>query len=810
MTELGRYLRYAVREAASQRGFTAIAVATLALGIGANTAIFSVVDTIILRQLPYPDSDRLVMLWKRAPARGEEQGFVSYPDFRDWKEQSESFQDMVAFWAFANGNVNLTGGLEPERVPVARVSRGYFEVLGVSPAVGRTFHPDENIVGNHRVAILSYGLWQRQFGGDPALVGGNVFVNGFPYAVVGIMPQGFQPVGSLALGDDVELWRPLAPNDNQTGGRASRNLRIIGRLAEGATLQQAQAEMDGIAARLALEYPETNEGTAVRVIPLQEQIVQDVRPALLMLLGAVALVLLIAATNVANLLLVRAAARNKQIAIRVALGAPRSRIVMQLLSESVVLGVSGGALGLLLAFFGVNVLVEFGPSDIPLLSGVVIDHRVLVFTLIVSLITGILFGLVPAVQFSKPNLTQSLKDGGGRTVGGMDRRMADALVISEIGLALLLVIGAGLLVRSFQQLMRVDPGFDVENVLTMQLELPMVTKYPEQEQRNQFFEELLARIQALPGVNSTTMTNAPPMGEGGFDTPFTIRGKDEPSDGRERIGDVRLIDPAYFRTMDIPFITGRAFTSADRDDAPRVAVINQSMARQLFPDGNAIGWFVRLGFGAEAEIVGVVGDVRDNGLDNEVQPTIYWPSRQMRYNFMTVVVRTSGDPNTFIKTAREEIRAMDAEQPVYNIVTLRDLVSRSVARRRFQMFLLAGFSALALVLAMVGIYGVVSYSVSERTNEIGIRMALGAQTNDALMLVLRRSARLTLLGLAIGLGAAVALHRLMSSFLFQVETLDIWTYGASAGALGAVALLATYVPARRAARVDPLIALRTE
>ncbi len=809
-SKLKQDLRLAVRDLARRPAFTLAALATLALGIGANSAIFSVVRAVLLRPLPYHDAGQLVMVWRTVPARGLNQGFVSYLDYRDWKEQSESFEDLSAFWAWANGNVNLTGGSEPERVPVARVMAGYFEMLGARPLLGRTIIPSENRVGNHRVAMLSYGLWQRRFGGDTTLVGKPVYVNGFPYTVVGIMGPEFRPVGTLALGDDVELWRPLAPDDNQTSGRGGGNLRVIGRLAAGTSVARAQAELDGIARRLAEEYPETNAGTGVRVVPLREQVVQEVRAALMLLLGAVALVLLIACTNVANLLLVRAAERKKLIAVRVALGAPRWRIVQQLLTESVLLGALGGFLGLGLAVLGVNMLVAIGPGDIPLLGDVTVDGGVLLFTISISIAAGLLFGLVPALQFSKPHLVEALREGGWRSGGMVDRRVADVLVVSQVAFALMLLVAAGLLTRSFRLLTNVDPGFDPDNVLTLQIELPMATTYPTQEQRDIFFRELLDRIETVPGIESSSMTNAPPMGEGGFNISFTILGSGTATTSEDPEADLQVIESSYFETMGIPLLAGRSFSGTDTRNAPRVAIVSQRLAQAHWPDESPIGARLRLSFGFEAEIIGVVGNVHLNGLDTDIDPTIYWPADQMGFNFMTVIARTSSEPRQVLRLIQEEIKAMDADLPVYNVRTLAELISGSVAQRRFQMTLIGVFSLLAVSLAVVGIYGVVSYSVSQRTNEIGIRMALGARPEDTLRIVLLQGTRLAGIGIALGLVGSLALNRLLENFVFGVTTVDPVTSVVTSTVLGLAALAATYLPARRAGRVDPMIALRAE
>jgi putative ABC transport system permease protein len=659
--------------------------------------------------------------------------------------------------------------------------------------------------------MLSYALWQRQFGGDPGLVGRPAYVNGFPYTVIGIMPADFRPVGTLALGDEVELWRPLAPDDNQTGGRGARQLRVVGRLREDVTVAQAQAELDQIAQGLAQEYPETNAGTGVRVVSMRDQVVHDVRSALLLLLGAVALVLLIACTNVGNLLLARATARKKQIALRVALGAPRSRIVQQLLIESLLLGAVGGILGLGIATVGAKALVALGPADIPLLEDVGVDYGVLAFTAGISLLAGVLFGLVPALQSSKPNVIEDLKVAGRTSSGTSAHSVADLLVVSEVALAFVLLMAAGLLMRSFRELMRVDPGFDPTNVVTLQIELPMGTTYRRQEQRDRFFQELLDRIEANPDIETASMSNAPPLGEGGFDVNFIISGMGYRPLPEQPLADLRVVDPSYFETMGISLVTGRAFTAQDDRRAPRVAIINQSMAKSLWPDDSPIGSQIELSYGPRAEIVGVVVDVYTNGLDAEVRPTIYWPSDQLTYNFMTVLARTNSQrTGAVVRAIRRELGEMDSDLPIYNVATMEQLISDSVAERRFQMVVIGSFSTLAVLLAVVGIYGVIAYSVGQRTREMGIRMALGARSLDTLSLVLKQGLWLAVIGITLGAAVSLAFNRLLEGFLYGVGTTDPATYLFTAGLLGAVALLATFVPASRAARVNPLIALREE
>ncbi len=808
MSSVVQDLKLALRGFQDRPGFAVAAVVTLALGIGATTAIFSVVNTVLLRRLPYEDPDRLVMIWSTNPAKGDSEGRVSFPDFRDWRERSESFEDLAAFMAFANGNVNLTGGSAPERVPVARVTAGYFELLGVSPVQGRAVRPEENVVGHHRVAMLSFGLWQRQFGADPGLVGRSVYVNGFPYTVIGIMPQGFRPMGDVALGLDVDLWRPLAPDDNQTGGRSARQLQVVGRLKDAVSLDEAQHELEQIARALALEYPETNGGRGVRVVSLHDQVVREVRPALVLLMTAVGLVLLIAGTNMANLLMVRAMGRTREIAVRAALGSPRRRIVRQLLTESALLGLLGGIGGILLAFGGIGFLVSVAPQSIPMLDAVRIDGVVLTFAVLVSVGSGLVFGLVPALRLTNPNLATDLRDGTRRSASASHRRVADVLVVSQIAVALMLAVAAGLIVRSFQAVMQVEPGYDPTNVITAQLELPMATTYPTQDSRDEFFTELLDRVRTLPGVEGASIASSAPMGENRFRVGFTVAGME--TGDQELSADLRVVGPTYFDVMRIPRRAGRTIATTDVANGPPVAVINETLARQLWPDESSLSARITLDFGMEAEIVGVVGDVRTEALDADILPMIYWPSVQMPYNFMTLFVRTNAAPSSVIPLLRAEIEDMDGDLPVYNLRSLENLINRSVADRRFQMILLGSFSALAVLLSLVGIYGVVAYTVNQRTNEIGVRMALGARGVDALRLVVRHGAWLATTGISIGVVASLFFNRLLAGFLFGVGSVDPLTYSASIALLGAAAIAATYVPASRAAGIDPMEALRAE
>ena len=803
-------IRYGFRTLLRNPGFASVALLTVALGIGANTAMFSVLHAVLLQPLPYPDSDRLVVIWETVPARNQSEALLSYPTFRDWQTSATSFEAMAAFFENPNQDVNLTGGTEPERINVARVTSGYFDVLGVQPALGRAFTAEEDQVGNHRVAILSHAVWTRQFGRDPGIVGESVGINGFPYTVLGIMPEGFQPVGSLALNTTVDMWRPLAPGEDQMQTRDWRNLRVVARLSEAVRFETAEAEMAGISTRLSTEYPETDEGRGARIVSLHEQAVQGARLALLVLFGAVVLVLLIACVNVANLLLTRGNGRAREVAVRVAMGAPRRRVFRQLLTESVLLGGVGGLLGLGLAVAVVSGIVAIGPSRLVLLGNVELNLPVLGFRAALALATGVVFGVAPAYQASRIDVGERLKDGGRASSGQTGRRLSHALVVSEIALSLVLLVGAGLLIRSFDRLLGVDPGFSTDGMLTMQLELPMVTKYPEQHQRNAFFDELRERVLGVPGVTAATTVGSPPLStERGWSSEFSIEGMPELDEGTRPAADLRLVGAAFFQTMGIPGSAGRTFNTSDVPDGQRVAVVNQTMAEMFWTDGDPLGSRVstdRL----EADIVGVAGDVRLTGLDAEVRPTIYLAQWQYTFNFTTLVLRTSGDPASLIQPVRAEIRAMDPEQPVYNVRTMEQLVSRSTSERRFNVLLLGSFAGLAFLLSAIGIYGVVSYTFSQRRAEVGIRMALGATPVDTLRLVIADGGKLTLIGLGVGVLLALVLTQFMRSLLFDIGTTDPLTYLLTATALSLIGLLASGIPAIRAIRTDPAQSLRAE
>jgi len=799
----------AVRSLARRPALSLLAVLTLGLGIGANTAIFSIINVVLLKPLPFQSPDRLVLVWSTAPSQNLREGFASYPDFRDWKEQARSFEGLAAFWTFPNGDVNLTGGTEPQRVSVARITPGFFEVLGVNPHYGRTFQTEETIVGNHRRVILSYGLWRRHFGGDSTLVGRSVLVNGFPYSVVGIMPPDLPSRSVRVLGTDVDLWRPLVPEDNQTGGRDARKLRVIGRLARGVTARTAEAELSGITSRLAALYPETNREVGARVSPLREQVVKNARRGLILLLGAVGVVLLGACVNVANLLLMKAAATRRQMAMQHALGASRARLGAQVLTESLLLGIAGAGLGVLLAYGGVAAFIAAGPPDIPLLPDARIDGTVLAFTLVVTFLTVILVGLAPAWRSTRLEATVALRQSGSDPRSGEERRLMRFFTTAQLAIAMMLLSAGGLLVRSFQSLLRVDPGLDPERVLTFQLELPMGAgmPYSAQEKRDVFFASLLERIGELQGIRGASFASAPPFEEEPSAFSFTRPGSE---DQRVLKANFRLVGPGYFSLLRIPLLQGRAFDAGDGRSGRRVVVVSKALAAAVWGAQSPIGQRIAPPFGGEAEVVGVAGDVRAAGLDGEPVRTVYLPTAQGTFNFMTLVVRSERDPQTLLPSIRTLVADLDGNLPLYRVHTVEELIAASVAPQRFQMLLVGTFSMLALVLAIIGTYGVAAYAVSRRSGELGIRMALGATGQDIKRLVLREGAVVAVSGILIGGIGIVATSGAVSRFVFGISALDPVTLTAVALLLLAAVLGATLVPAHRATRVDPAWALRSE
>src|SRR5690349_2649410 len=801
-------LRYGLRSLIKHPTFTAVCIITLALGIGANTAIFTVVNAVVLRPLPFQDAERLAMIWTTRDTNLEQP--LSFADYNDLKNQTKSFSAVGAaspLWSFT-----LTGnGGEPEPLQGMYLSASLLELLHVAPERGRNFTAEEDRIGGTPVAIISHSLWQRRFGGDENIVGKSIALSGINSTVIGVMPADFQLLEPAA-----EVWVPLAQNQLAASARQVRLLSAVGRLNDDLKPAAANAELSAIATQWAGQYPESNSGVGMRAVPLHQQVTGKVRPALWLLLGAVGLVLLIACANIVNLMLVRSASRQREIAVRAALGAGRVRLLRQLLTESITLSLLGGGAGVLLGSWGVQALLALNPIPLPRYNQIRLDLTVLLFTLAASVVTGIVFGLAPAWQTLKFDLHTALKEGGRAAIADSgQRRLSSVLVIAETAMAMVLLIGAGLLLKSFAHLLDVKPGFITENVLTMQVGLPN-TSYAEPQKRAAFLKQLETNLAAAPEVVSVgAVTRLPLMSALNNITTFlAIEGRDVPAAERPEI-DFRRATTGYFQTMGIPLLKGRLVTEQDSANNTGAVVINEAMAKRFWPNEDPLGKRISTATsnGQQTQwqtIVGVVGSVRHLGLDVAPRPEIYYHTNTNPPFGPVVVIRTTGDPQRVISIARAKVRELDRSVAISNVNTMEQLVAQSVAQRRFGMFLVGIFAALALVLAVVGIYGVVSYSVAQRTNEIGVRMALGASTTDVLKMVLKHGMTLALIGVGVGLAGAFAVTRLMVAVLFDVRPTDLATFATVSVGLILVALLACYVPARRAMKVDPLVALRYE
>ena len=807
-------LRYGARMLLRNRAVSAVAVVTLALGIGANTATFSIVNAVMLRPLPYQNPDRLVSLWTNVPEHGRWP--ITPGNFLDWKNQNTVFENMAVF---GPSTVTLTGDGEPVQMMGANTSAGYFAVVGVEPMIGRLFHPEEYAPGKNQVVILGNAFWRSHYGGDRTIIDKTITLDGRSFTVTGVMPPGIYPIwptteGRISFDEShQQFWLPLAYNSRWAANRTAHALGVVGRLKAGITFAQAQAEMNTIGARLEQEHAE-NKGERIIVNPFMNEVVGDVRPALLTLLGAVGLVLLIACANIAGLLLAQHAARSKEIAIRAALGAGRARLVRQFFIEALLLSVLGSTAGIALAEFGMGALLKIIPTKIPRLDQVQLDWRVLAFTLLLSLVTCLLFGIGPAWQAAKPDLQPTLQHGVRTSGPGTGQRFRQLLVVFQVSMAVMLVIGAGLLIKSFWRLRQVDPGFTSNNVLSAHVTL--APQYHKAPKTNGFYNQLIERISVLPDVDAVAIAYDHPL-ESNMVDDFKIEGRTESESGWPASANFQPVSWDYFRTVGMTIISGRPFTQQDDQDHSGVAIVNEAFARQYLPQGKALGQRIQPVLPAQIwnnerltsfEVVGIVRNVKSAGWNAESEPTYYLPATQAPFQAMTILVRTRNDPATLVSALRNAVQTIDPTQPVTNIRTLDQIVSDSIAQPRLNMLLMGLFGGLALILAAVGIYGLLSYAVTERTREIGTRMALGAQVPDVLRLVLKQGMTLALIGEVIGLVGAFALTRVIRGLLFGVAPTDAMTFIAVAAVLTSVALLACYFPARRAAKVDPLVALR--
>lgn len=810
-------IRLALRGLITTPGFAVVAILTVALAIGANTTIFSLVNALLIRPLPYKNPQELVLLWEKFPAQGLDRIPVSAPEYLDYEKELKNLE--IAGFDYID--LNLTAGEMPERIAGAVVTPSLFSVLGVTPIRGRTFSTSEFGEGNDNVVVVSERLWKRRFNSDPELIGKPLSLNGRTFTVIGIMSEQFQfplPLFNVqggTFGQRVDLWKPIAFTKDDLEQRGSRSFGVIGRIKSGAAFSQAQAEIDtlisGWLSRFPDNYPPETRfgGTLYR---LHDQVVGGMRTALLVLLGAVAFVLLIACANLTTMLLARAGAREREFAIRVALGAGPARLLRQMLTESVLLAIIGGFAGMVLAIWGLDLLRALGSQTVPRVTEANLDLRVLFVTMVASVVTGVLFGLVPAIASAKPELTEALKEGGrGSTTGTRRNRIRNALVVSEVALALVLLVGATLLLKSFVRLQNVDPGFDPRNVLTAEVSLP-VAKYPRGKPVADFFAEMIHRVEALPGVEAAALASILPLSGNNSDSSFAIEGRDPMQEKVFPDEEIRSVTADYFKVLRVPLIQGRNFDERDSLDAPRVVIVNQAFARKWLPNQDAIGKRITFDDPRKPDpkwvtIVGVVGDVRHRGLDSEPKPEYYLPHGQNAYRGMILTLRSKLDPRALADSIRRETRALDPEIPAANIRTLEEVASDSIAPRRLSVVLIGVFALVALLLASVGIYGVMSFMVVQRTHEIGVRMALGAQRADVLRLVVGHGMKLVLMGSLLGLFIALISTRALSALLYRVGAFDPVTFAGVPLALAIVALLASYVPAVRATRADPMIAL---
>ena len=832
MNSLLQDLRFGLRMLAKNPIFTLVAVVTLALGIGANTAIFSVVDAVLLRPLPYPEADRLVFLWETMPSQGVAQSGAALPNYHGWRDQNQVFESLAGFYY---GDYNLSSsGSAPELIQGARITSNLFQVLKVAPSLGRTFVSEEEQFGKHRVVLLSHGLWQRRFAGNQNIIGQPINLAGASYTVVGVMPQGLPFFDNLP---EPELWTPIAFAPDDSGGtRNNHFINLVGRLKTGATPQQAQADVSAIAKRM--EGESGNSGVGALIVPMQEQLTGESRQALLVLQGAVAFVLLVACVNVANLLLARASARERELAIRASLGASRFRIVRQVVIECLPLGLVGGALGIFLAIWGIDFLSSLLPATLPRGNPISVNSRVLIFTFALALLAVLIFALLPALQAGRSDVREALNEGGRSGIGSRKQgRLRRLLVITEVAMALVLLIGSGLMVRSFLKLREVDLGFSGQNVVTMRVPLP-AAKYPSPLNASDpsepaglgFYERLLTRLEAVPGVQAATAATILPLGAGdGWGKFLTVQGHEASSLEQVPLVSFALVSPQYFNTLGIKIQKGRPFAPHDTGSSQQVAIINETLARRYFPNEDPLGKTIWMGppehlFPAadttiptgfpRRTIVGVVSDVKGSTLNQPSSQLVYAPLTQYRLegwsNSLMLAVRTSTPPTTMVNSIREQVRSLDADQSITNVRTMDELLERTLSAPKFALLLFGLFASLAMLLAAIGIYGVMTTTVTQRTHEIGLRMALGAQKRDVLRLVIRQAMVLVVIGIVAGLALAAALTRLMASLLFDVSATDPATFVVIALILSVVAFLASYVPAWRATKVDPLVALRYE